>query len=164
MTADGTGSLYIIDTNGEAIVSYDTNSHDVAVWVSGSSSLPNAYVDGTGATTTIGRPRGIVSDGTSLYFAEQIYATIRQVELSTRSTTAFVGTMGCAASGASTATAARDGLGANTTAVFWQNNRCSNPPSSPLTPIFNTMFGAMNFNYATRSIFVIDQDRLRRIE
>jgi cysteine-rich repeat protein len=161
MTPDSAGSLYIIDTNGEAILSYDTTSTDVAVLIAGTDALPNPYVDGDAASTTIGRPRGIVSDGTSVYFGEQIYATVRQLELASGTTTTFVGTLGCFAG---LSEPPRDGLGANTTGVFWNANDCNNPPSSPVTPIFHTMLGAMTFNFASRSIYVVDAPYLRRIE
>ncbi|HVJ20647.1 MAG TPA: hypothetical protein VM686_34785 [Polyangiaceae bacterium] len=161
MTPDSAGMLYIIDTNGEAILSYDTTSTEVEILISGIDTLPNPYVDGDAASATIGRPRGIVSDGSSVYFGEQNYATVRQLELSNVTTTTFVGTQGCFAGGSEQP---RDGLGANTTGVFWNNNDCNNPPNSPVTPIFHTLLGAMTFNFASKSIYLIDTPHLRRIE
>jgi len=164
MSADGLGNLFIIDTNGEAILRYDTVTTQMDVLISGTVSLPAAYSDGAASSTTLGRPRGIVSDGTSVYFAEQSYATIRQVVLSSLTTSTFVGTHGCFAG---MGTAVRDGLGANTVGMPYVTGsgggqRCSSPPSG--TPIFNTMFGAMTFNFAHRSIYSIDGDQLRRIQ
>ena len=171
LTTDRANNLYIIDTNGEAIMRYNTVSTQVDVLVSGSAGSPSggAYVDGTAANTTLGRPRGIISDGTSVYFAEQLYATVRQTELSGLNTTTFVGTHGCAAGTVSgDTTNPRDGLGANTTgSPFSQGTgptlRCVDSPPSG-TPIFNRLFGAMTYNYASRAIYMVDGDQLRRID
>ena len=163
MTPDGLGNLYIIDVNGEAILRYNTATTMMDVLVQGSSSLPNPYVDGDAASTTIGRPRGIVSDGTSFYFGEQTYGTVRQFELSTMTTTTFVGTHGCTAG---SIIGPRDGLGADTQGTPYYTSagggRCMSPP--PGTPIFNTLFGAMSYHFLTRSIYMVDGGRLRRIE
>ena len=62
---------------------------------------------------------------------------------------------------------ARDGLGADSTQT-WAHNNHPNPPclnSTPSgTPIFNPLMGAINYSWLTQSIYVIDADRLRRIE
>jgi hypothetical protein len=71
------------------------------------------------------------------------------------STTTFVGTEGCI-------TGARDGTGADSRSVYCQ---AASPPTPAGTPIFNgPLLGRMSFNYAFRSIFVIDGNQLRRIE
>ena len=164
MTADNDGNLFIIDTNGEAILKYDTVSTPLDVVISGSVSAtpPSAYTDSDAANTTIARPRGIISDGTSIYFGEQHHATIRQTELSNVQTTTFVGVQGCDATGGN---AARDGFGADTQGVYHtgiQDGTCNNPPSGPA--IFHQPLGAMSFNYKYNSIFAVDGTRLRRIE
>jgi hypothetical protein len=117
-----------------------------------------AYSDGDAAAVNIGRPRGIVSDGTSLYFAEQNYATIRQTVLSNDVTSTFVGAIGCAASLVTRAT--NDGLGADTTQLWCQGGGA--PPAG--VPVFDVMMGAMSFNFEFRSIFVVDGQNLRRVE
>ena len=164
MTADNDGNLFIIDTNGEAILKYDTVSTQLDVVISGavSATPPTAYTDSDAANTTIARPRGIISDGTSIYFGEQHHATIRQTVLSNVQTTTFVGVQGCDATGGN---AARDGFGADTQGVYHtgiQDGTCNNPPSGPA--IFHQPLGAMSFNFKYNSIFAVDGTRLRRIE
>jgi hypothetical protein len=175
MTADNAGNLYFIDTNGQAIWRYNTVTTYSDILISGSAPgvtvtattpTPGPYSDSNSPPVDLGRPRGITSDGTSVYFAEQNYATIRQLELSTSVTTTFVGAMGCAAN--DTGRTPRDGLGADTTALWCRAAGGNmNPPAS--VPIFNSMLGAITFNYAHGSVFLVDGDQasggmLRRIQ
>ena len=163
MTADNAGNLYIIDTNGEAIFKYDTASTQGDILISGyAGDRPASYTDGAAGVTTIGRPRGLVSDGTSIYFQEQLYATVRQLELASVTTSTFVGTMGCFAG----AQAPRDGLGADSTQLWYDNqsDRCAAMPPAG-TPIFNVLVsGAMTYHFPSRSIYLVDGSELRRIE
>jgi cysteine-rich repeat protein len=162
MTADSSGVLYVVDTNGEAIMSYDTGSAEVEILVAGTDTLPDPYVDGDAAAATLGRPRGITSDGTSVYLGEQYYGTIRQLDLSTSTISTFVGTNGCVAGNSEQP---RDGRGANTTNTFGTNFDCTNAPATPVTPIFNSLVdGVLTFNFASKSIYVVDAPHLRRIE
>jgi hypothetical protein len=160
MTADNAGNLYIVDTNGQAIWRYNTVTRAADILLSGGApgAMVAAYSDGDAATVNIGRPRGIVSDGTSLYFTEQNYATIRQTVLSNDVTSTFVGAIGCAASLVTRAT--NDGLGADTTQLWCQGGGA--PPAG--VPVFDVMMGAMSFNFEFRSIFVVDGQNLRRVE
>lgn len=72
--------LYISDTNGGTIRSYDLASAYVdVVW----GTVDAGYVDGVGAAVRVHRPRGITTDGTHLYWAEYNKHTIRKGVLST---------------------------------------------------------------------------------
>jgi cysteine-rich repeat protein len=158
MTADNAGNLYITDTNGQAIFRYNTVTTWAEVMVSGSSGgVPNLYTDGDAASTTIGRPRALVSDGTSLYFAEQVHDTIRQLVISTVTTSTVAGTMNC--------DGGQDGLGADTT-QDWSTgsaDTCAgNAPGG--VPQLDTPLGAFTYHFRTQSIFFIDGNGLRRLE
>lgn len=159
MTADNSGNLYIIDTNGQAIFKYDTVTSQGDILIGGfAGGFPAPYTDGSAGVTTIGRPRGLVSDGTSIYFQEQAYGTVRQVELNSITTSTFVGTNGCVAG--VNGNGVRDGLGANTTQVFSSSNPC---PGA--TPVFTQLVsGAMTYHFASKSIYIVDSRTIRRIE
>src|SRR5262249_22683164 len=81
MTSDNSGMLYIADTNGYAIRSYNTVSNYVGTFAG---SGMQGYVDGVGAGASIHRPRGMASDGTSIYFVEFNQHTVRQGVLATQ--------------------------------------------------------------------------------
>lgn len=49
------------------------------------------YVDGVGTAARIHRPRGITSDGTSIYFVEFNYHTVRQGVLATQDVSTLAG-------------------------------------------------------------------------
>jgi hypothetical protein len=126
--------------------------------VSGTSGgVPNAYTDGDAASATIGRPRGLVSDGTTLYFAEQAHDTVRQLVLATVTTSTVAGTMNC--------DGGQDGLGVDTT-QDWSTgaiDTCAgNAPAG--VPELDTPLGAFDHHFRTRSIFFIDGNGLRRLE
>ncbi len=88
IASDNSGMLYISDTNGNQIRAYNTVSGLVST-VAGSGTV--GYVDAIGTAAQIHRPRGMTSDGTSLYFNEFNQHTVRQVVLATRSVTTMVG-------------------------------------------------------------------------
>lgn len=160
LTADNAGNLYFIDTNGQAIWRYNTVTTYAEILISGSApgTGNGPYSDGDANTSNIGRPRGIVSDGTSVYFGEQSYATIRQLEIATAFTTTFVGVMGC--EGNNTGQAQADGLGADTQQLYCRGG--GGPPAG--VPVFDTLFGGLSYHFATRSIYAVDGQTLRRIE
>ena len=89
IASDNSGMLYVADTNGNTIRSYNT----VTTWV-GTFAGTGAcgYLDGVGTMAAIHRPRGMTSDGTSIYWVEFNAHTIRQGDLATASVTTLVGT------------------------------------------------------------------------
>ncbi len=89
VTTDGSGMLYIADTNGNTIRSFNTVTREVLTFA-GTGAC--GYVDGIGAAARIHRPRGLTSDGTSVYFVEFNAHTVRQGVIATRSVTTLLGT------------------------------------------------------------------------
>ena len=89
MASDGSGMLYIADTNGNKIRSYNTVTTFVGTFC-GTGAC--GYVDGVGAAAAVHRPRGMTSDGTSIYWVEFNAHTIRQGVLASRSVTTALGT------------------------------------------------------------------------
>ena len=65
-----------------------------------------AHTDGIGAAAQIHRPRGLTSDGTSIYWVEFNQHTVRQGVLATASVTTMAGTAGTNGSTDATGTAA----------------------------------------------------------
>jgi len=148
MTADFTGNLFITDTNGESIRSYSIVTTQVGTLVGGS-----GYQDGTGSAVRISRPRGIASDGTSLYWNEQTVSTVRQVIIGTLETSTMVGVRGCPGS--------QDGVGGDGT-QDWSAVGCGTAPSG-LARV-DTPMGAIAFHFPSMSVFIIESGRLRQIE
>jgi len=89
MASDGSGTLYIADTNGNQIRSYNVFSTWLGTFVG--SGVPG-YLDGVGLAAQVHRPRGMTSDGTSIYWVEFDAHTIRQSDLATGTVTTLVGT------------------------------------------------------------------------
>ncbi|MDC0669408.1 DUF4215 domain-containing protein [Nannocystis radixulma] len=81
MTSDNSGMLYIADTNGFHIRSFNTVTNYVGTFAGDGMA---GYIDGIGTAASVHRPRGLTSDGTSLYFAEFNQNTIRQGILATQ--------------------------------------------------------------------------------
>jgi cysteine-rich repeat protein len=148
MTADYAGLLYIVDTNGEAIRSYDIGTGWVHTLVGGI-----GYVDGVGPAVRLSRPRGIAFDGTSLYFSEQAPSTVRQLVVGTLETSTLAGVRGCPGS--------RDGTGGDGT-QDWSVPGCATIP--PLPAQITTPFGDIVYHFPSGSLFLVEGDRLRRIE
>jgi hypothetical protein len=88
MTSDNSGMLYIADTNGYHIRSYNISTGFVGTFAGNGM---QGYADGVGVNASIHRPRGMTSDGTSIYFTEFNQHTIRQGVLATASITTLVG-------------------------------------------------------------------------
>ena len=148
MAADGAGNLYSTDTNGEGIRSYNLATGWVGTFVQGT-----GYQDGTGSSVLLDRPRGMTSDGTSIYWAEQNAYTVRQLIISNNETSTMAGVRGC--------NGTTDGVGGDGS-QDWSGN-CGAAPNGYAT--METVFGPIAFHYPTQSIFTIDtSDRLRRIE
>jgi len=88
MTSDNSGVLYIADTNGFHIRTFNTVTNYVGTFAGNGMA---GYADGVGAMASIHRPRGMASDGTSIYFTEFNQHTVRQGVLATQSVTTNIG-------------------------------------------------------------------------
>jgi cysteine-rich repeat protein len=88
MTSDNSGMLYIADTNGNTIRTYDTFDTYVGTFA-GSAMM--GYADGIGVAAVIHRPRGMTSDGTSIYFSEFNQHTVRQGVIATTEVSTNIG-------------------------------------------------------------------------
>ena len=92
------------------------------------------------------RPRGLTSDGTSVYWGEQTSYTIRQAELASTSVSTLAGERNCVGP--------QDGIGGTATA-----GACG---ASTLAR-FTTPFG-LAFDYPSQSLYVIESGRISRIQ
>lgn len=88
MASDNSGVLYIADTNGFHIRTYNIGANYVGTFAGTGMA---GYVDGVGTNAAIHRPRGMTSDGTSIYFTEFNQHTIRQGILATQDVSTNVG-------------------------------------------------------------------------
>jgi cysteine-rich repeat protein len=148
MTADNSGNLYITDTNGQSIRSFNV----VTGWVETLAGGPG-YQDGVGAMVLMQRPRGITSDGTSLYWNEQTVHTVRQMIINTLDTSTMVGIRGCAGS--------RDGVGGDGT-QDWNVPGCATAPAA--LPQIDTPMGGILYHFPSKSILLVEGGRLRWIQ
>ena len=104
MASDNSGILFIADTNGNQIRYYNTFTTWVGTFAGDGT---QGYYDATGLLAQIHRPRGMVTDGTSLYWVEFNMYTIRQAIIATAAVTTMVGTVGTAGYLEGTGTAAQ---------------------------------------------------------
>lgn len=125
MTSDNSGNLFIADTNGNTLRVYNTVTHVLSTF--GGMFGMAAVVDGPLGTSRINRPRGITSDGTSIYFVEADQHVIRQGVIATTEITTMIGVAGMAGYVEGTGSAAR--------------------LSGPFS---------ITFHYPSRSLFVLD--------
>ncbi len=89
MASDNSGNLFISETNGSKIRMYNTVTGEVKTFA-GTGMC--GYQDGIGAAALVNRPRGITSDGSSIYFAEFNAHTIRQGIIATQDVSTLAGT------------------------------------------------------------------------
>ncbi len=154
LTSDNAGNLYIIDTNGNRLRKYNT----VTGYLSTLVSAAGGYNDGDSSVAGMDRPRGIVSDGTSVYFGEQNDNTIRQVELSLVTTSTFVGVRGCAGPANLSADIGGDGT------MDWGGS-CGSSATVMNKPQFPVGIAGMTFDYGTNAIYaVVSGGRLLKLE
>ena len=144
MASDNAGMLYITDTNGEMLRTYNTVTGYLGTLAGGTM----GYVDAVGTAAQLDRPRGLTSDGASLYWSEQNQFTVRQVEIATAEVTTLAGQRGC--------TGSANGIGG--TGVM---PNCSNGPGTQAR--FATPFNIV-YHYPSRSLFVRDSNGVRRVE
>lgn len=88
MASDNSGNLFISETNGNKIRVYNTVTGEVRTFA-GTGMC--GYQEGIGAGALIHRPRGITSDGSSIYFAEFNAHTIRQGIVATQDVSTLAG-------------------------------------------------------------------------
>jgi DNA-binding beta-propeller fold protein YncE len=89
VASDNSGMLYVADTNGNKIRAFNTMTDEVTTFA-GDGTV--GYADGTGTAALIHRPRGMTSDGTSLYWVEFNQHTIRQGIFSNQRVSTLAGT------------------------------------------------------------------------
>ena len=87
-TMVGAGLLFVSDTNGSAIRTLDLETLAVGTFAGNGTA---GYVDGIGLDARVGRPRGLTSDGTSVYWAESTGQTVRQGIIETASVSTLAG-------------------------------------------------------------------------
>lgn len=88
IASDNSGMLYIADTNGNQVRSFNIATGAVGTFIG---SGTQGYLDAVGAAAQVHRPRGMTSDGTSLYWVEFNQHTVRQAVFSTASATTLAG-------------------------------------------------------------------------
>jgi cysteine-rich repeat protein len=88
MTHDNGGVLYIADTNGFKIRTYNITNNTLGTYAGDGAC---GLVDGVGSAAQIHRPRGMTSDGTSIYFSEFNEHAIRQGLLATGEVSTMLG-------------------------------------------------------------------------
>jgi hypothetical protein len=81
--------LYVADTNGYTIRAFNTMTDEVTTFAGDGTA---GYADGTGTAALVHRPRGMTSDGTSVYWVEFNQHTIRQGIFSNRRVSTLAGT------------------------------------------------------------------------
>lgn len=146
MTSDGSGILYIADTNGNQIRAYNTVTTEVTTFAGAGAC---GYVDGVGPLAAIHRPRGMTSDGTSIYWVEFDAHTIRQAVTATGSVTTLLGTPAACTSNCS--------CGANPAGGYAEGVGAAAALDSPFS---------MAFHFPSNSLFVVDSGNsvIRRIQ
>ncbi|MBN2497909.1 MAG: DUF4215 domain-containing protein [Deltaproteobacteria bacterium] len=147
MTADRAGRLYIVDTNGESVRSYDIATGWLGTLVGG-----QGYQDGVGSAVRISRPRAICSDGSSIYFNEQYAHTVRQLVIQSLETSTLIGVRGCPGS--------RDGTGGDGS-QDWSAD-CTLAPSTAAQ--IDSPLDGLAYHFPSRSLLLVEGGRLRQIE
>jgi len=104
ITTDGT-NLYVADYVNHTIRKIVIDTGTVTT-LAGSPGVPGA-VDGIGSAARFNQPRGITTDGVSLYVADEANLTIRKVIISTAEVTTLAGSTGIIGSTDGTGTAAK---------------------------------------------------------
>ena len=91
ITSDGT-NLYVTDNNNCTIRKIDIATATVSTFagtVPASGLCVSPSVDGTGTAASFNYPKGITTDGTSLYVIEN--SVVRRINIATRAVTSFAG-------------------------------------------------------------------------
>jgi cysteine-rich repeat protein len=88
IASDNSGRLFIADTNGNKIRQYDVLTTMLSTFAGDGTT---GYLDDVGVAARIHRPRGMTSDGTSIYFSEFNQHTVRQGVIDTQSVSTLIG-------------------------------------------------------------------------
>lgn len=147
IASDGSGMLYISDTNGFKIRIFNTVTNEVTTFA-GTGMC--GYADGVGAMAGIHRPRGMTSDGTSIYWVEFNAHTVRQGVVATADVSTLAGTPAPCLTNCSCGAGGVAGGYAEGTAGAAQFNNPWN----------------IAYHYPSKSLFVMDggNEVLRRIQ
>lgn len=89
ITADEFGTLYITDTENHKLRSFNTMTKEVKTIAGGAAC---GYQNGLGTGAFLNTPRGLATDGFSVYFTEPVAQTIRQLVLATGEVSTLSGT------------------------------------------------------------------------
>lgn len=90
MASDNSGILYFAENLQNMLRSYNTVTGEVKGFIGTAGAC--GHVDGVGAAALVNRPRGLTSDGTSLYWVEFNAHTIRQAVAATGQSSTMIGT------------------------------------------------------------------------
>ena len=124
ITTDGT-NLYVTDSNNNTIRKIVISTGAVTT-IAGAAAMPGS-ADGTGAEARFDRPFGITADGTNLYVADSLNATIRKIVISTGDVTTVAGKAGAFGISNGTGANARfenpDGITTDGTSLFVSDSR-----------------------------------------
>jgi hypothetical protein len=146
MASDNAGTLFVADTNGGTMRTFNVTTTAVGTLAGDGTRF---YRDGTGTAASLHRPRGMTSDGTSLYWVEFNAHTIRQAHVTTQVVTTMIGApLPCAATDSCAAGAPggyMEGVGAAAKMDF---------------------AFSVAFHFPSRSLFFVDGDNnlIRRIQ
>ena len=152
MATDHAGHLYITDTNGEGLRSYDLATGWVSTLVGGQNLRTPIHQDGTAGAVYLERPRGLTSDGTSLYWNEQDLNTLRQLVIGSLEASTLAGVRGCVGS--------RDGVGGDGSQSW--SGACGDPLAS--LPLLTMPMGGLVNHFPSRSLLLLEGGRLRQIQ
>jgi hypothetical protein len=95
LTLDGLGNLYVADAEGHTIRRVVISTKEVTT-VAGTAGI-NGSSDGIGAAARFNSPQSLTADGAgNVFIADMNNRTVRQLNLSTKAVTTFVGTAGAA--------------------------------------------------------------------
>jgi len=95
IASDGTGNLYVADTNNSLIRKVDIATGTFTTLAGGSFAVPGA--DGTGTAANFGQPQGIAADRAgNLYVADTLNDTVRKIVIATGAVTTLTDGTGAA--------------------------------------------------------------------
>jgi hypothetical protein len=145
MTSDNSGNLFVADTNGATVRAFNTSTGYLGTYA-GTGTC--GYVDGSGAAAAIHRPRGLTSDGTSLYWVEVDAHTIRQGVIATGAVTTMI---------ASAATCATTCSCASNPGSYLEGTGSAARVAAPFS---------ITYHFPSRSLFFVDGGNavIRRIQ
>jgi sugar lactone lactonase YvrE len=99
------GYLYVADASNNQIRRVDVATQAVTLFA-GDVNRASGFADGVGSNATFGTPRGIATDGTNLYVADDTNHLIRKIVIADQSVTTFAGVQGSSTVANGTGTAA----------------------------------------------------------